>query len=105
MISRKLFTKSMHALIKQRDIDEECNKAFSVILPSDYVTYYDNFGLKDSMIDLILSNFAEGARDPLEYYIYELDFGDKYKEYFPIELITNECYSCLDKLYTYLITL
>ena len=76
---KTLFLQSMDALQKQRTRDNLCNEAFQTILPSDFVSGYDN-----SLLEMnIINTWKELLKDEsewIEYFIYELDFGKDYKK-------------------------
>ncbi|MFW6243413.1 MAG: hypothetical protein ACOC2W_04570 [bacterium] len=77
-INKRDFIDAMESIKQQFRHDEKCSKAFSVILPNDYISSYDNTSIVNGFIDLlkILMNDDESW---IDYYIYELDFGDRYK--------------------------
>lgn len=78
MISRKIFLECIKSIEKQFSIDRKCSEAFKVILPNDYTTTYDNSSIIDTFIKL-LKELTKDEDEWIDYYIYELDFGRKYK--------------------------
>jgi len=103
-ITKELFIEIMTALKDQSRIDEECSNAFQTILPSDFVTGYDNSRIRNKLIDLLEMAFDDHYKDStIQYFIYELDFGKKYtegcisKNDIPIDIST------IEKLYDYLV--
>lgn len=85
-INKKAFLEAMGSIKLQMEHDQNCSNAFSIILPNDHVTLYDNSYIIDGMIDLLkhLTNDYEiGDIDKyswIEYFIYELNFGEKYED-------------------------
>lgn len=79
--SRELFIESMNKIKKQYDHDKKCNDAFQVILPDDYVIGYANYILQNQLIKILkiaMNDNHDGGW--IDYYIWELDFGEKYYE-------------------------
>ena len=76
-IDKEYFTKIINNLQKQAEHDSKCSDAFSVILPNDYVSLYDNSILFDTIINMLKVYFNDKF-NWIEYYIYDLDYGKKY---------------------------
>lgn len=77
----ELFTESIEALEKQSLHDNKCAEAFKTILPHDFVSQYNNSYISEQLIKLLKVSLSDNHRDSwIEYYIYELDFGKKYKK-------------------------
>ena len=86
-MTEELFTETIQALQAQSKHDAECSEAFSLILPHDYVSGYDNSRLRDQLIKLL--QVAMNDTEPnglIEFFIYELDFGRKWQ---PSSLTVN----------------
>jgi len=106
--NKEMFLQVMEKLEKQFAVDEKCNKAFSVILPSTHCSFYDNTNLVNAFFEL-LEFVMEDDKTPnwdslIAYFVYDLKFGKEYKEGCvldknnkPIDISTAE------KLWEYLI--
>ena len=75
---KELFIGSINALKQQKEHDKECNNAFQTILPSDSISGYHNI-LEGELI-YIWEQLLKDKSDWISYYIYELDFGERYEE-------------------------
>lgn len=73
-MTEELFIETIEALEEQRRIDQKCHEAFTVILPNDYVSGYNNAAIFKQLIKLIDKD------DWVDYFVWELDFGRKYEE-------------------------
>lgn len=96
-ITKELFIESIKMIQKQCEIDSECCKAFKTLLPNDYTSGYDNSVLYKQIIKLLQVATKDDEQNSwIDYYIWELDFGKKYKDGHVIlnnvhyELITPE---------------
>ena len=79
--SRELFIETMDTLYKQYQHDNECSKAFRVILPNDHISNYDNHLLTNQLVKLMQIAMKDAHKDSwIEYYMWELDFGEKYSK-------------------------
>ena len=56
-ISKELFIETIKALEQQEKHDQECVKAFKVLLPNDYTTRYKN----DWVIDQLIKNLQQAG--------------------------------------------
>jgi hypothetical protein len=84
-INKKAFIEAIDSIEQQFEHDKNCSDAFSIILPNDHVTLYDNSHILSGFIDLLkrLTNDVNDEGNEyswIEYFIYELDFGKKYEE-------------------------
>jgi hypothetical protein len=80
MLDKTLFVDTINVMKKQREHDSKCSDAFKIILPSDFVTNYDNSLLFNQLTIILESQFNdEGLHSWIDYFIDELDFGQKYK--------------------------
>jgi len=80
-IEKKLFVETINILKEQLEHDNKCVEAFNTILPSDYVVGYDNGRLYDQLIKILQQLTDDQSENGLiEYFIWELDFGKKYKK-------------------------
>ena len=78
--SRELFVETINELEKQYNHDTKCSDAFRVILPNDFVSNYDNHFITNQLIKIIQIAMNDNHKHSwIEYYMYELDFGKKYK--------------------------
>jgi hypothetical protein len=80
-MTKELFVETIEALQKQYEHDAECSKAFKTILPNDYTSSYDNHWLTNQLVKLLQIAMNDENEDSwIEYYLWELDFGKKYKD-------------------------
>lgn len=80
-ISKELFTESLDKIKRQMDHDYKCSEAFKIILPNDYISNYDNSMVIDQLVKLLKIYTNDDHKDSwIEYFIYELNFGEKYTE-------------------------
>ena len=77
-MTKELFIETILQMERQHTYDIQCNKSFAVILPNDHISGYDNHLLQDQLIKL-LSVVIEDSLNWIEYFIYELDYGKKWK--------------------------
>lgn len=78
--SRELFIETIDALQKQTEHDRQCSAAFSVILPNDYISNYDNNILYKQLLKIIQIAMNDEYKDSwIKYYMWELDFGKDYR--------------------------
>lgn len=77
--SKELFIETMDEIKKQHIHDSKCSEAFKTILPDDYISGYNNIHLHNQLIKLLKLAMNDNHNDSwIEYYIYELDFGEKF---------------------------
>lgn len=76
--TKELFIETMDVLKKQQEFDNECTDAFQKILPADFVSGYDNQLLWNQLVKLMSLDLKDES-DWINYYIYDLDWGNKYK--------------------------
>lgn len=76
MISFEIFERFITLIKKQLEYDRKCTEAFSIILPSDYISGYNN-SIIDGTIKILEDMFNDKS-GWISYYIWELEFGDKY---------------------------
>lgn len=76
MLTKKEFTDAMNAIIAQNKADEEICRAITSFCNDScfYATKYATRGL----LDLLISNMKD-TNEWIEYWIYELDCGAKYR--------------------------
>ncbi|MBC7382805.1 MAG: hypothetical protein H7296_07385 [Bacteroidia bacterium] len=78
--SRELFVEMINEIEKQYEYDRKCSDAFKVILPNDYVSNYDNHWLQNQLLKVLQIAMNDNDKNSwIEYYLWELDFGKKYK--------------------------
>lgn len=81
VITKEMFVKIINSIKKQHELDNNCNVAFGTILPNDYVTGYDYELISNELMSLIKNAFNDNHKDSwIDYFIYDLEFGCKYKE-------------------------
>ena len=94
--SRELFVETVEAIESQYRHDENCAKAFKVLLPSDYTSGYDNHFINNQLIKIIQVALNDSNMDNsqswIEYFMFELDFGKKYE----VGMVTNTDKSPID---------
>jgi len=81
IFSKEYFVETMEEIKKQVRHDKNCHEAFKVILPDDYVTYYKNDFVVNQLLKIVKEAFNDNnSYSWIDYFIWDLDFGDKYKE-------------------------
>ena len=76
MLTKKEFTDAMTAIIEQNAEDDKISKALSSICP-DYCFYCTKHATK-GLLGLLVSTMQDKC-EWIEYWLYELDCGRKYK--------------------------
>ena len=80
-ITKKLFIETIEELKKQVLHDRKCGDAFEVILPHDFTTGYNNSWVVNQLVKLLKVAKDDNHRDSwIEYYMWELNFGEDYKD-------------------------
>ena len=79
-ITKELFIETINQIEKQHKHDSKCSEAFSVILPNDYISCYNNEHLREQLLKLLKLAMNDEQTEWIEYFIYELRFGKAYKE-------------------------
>ena len=81
LITKELFTEVMNALRKQQEIDAKCDAAICSVFPDATVAIYDHSKVSNSLVGLLQKAMNdEHVESWIEYYMYELDFGQKYRK-------------------------
>lgn len=81
VFTKELFIETMNEIKKQHAHDLKCSDAFEVILPSDFVTVYDNHWIHNQLVKILKVAFRDDHKDSwIEYYMWELDFGKEWKK-------------------------
>ncbi len=103
-ITKELFIETIEAIKNQCEHDSKCSEAFQVILPHDHISTYSNHWLQNQLVKLLQVGMNDEHKDSwIEYYLWELNFGAKYKP----GMVTEKDGSIIDlsdagKLYEYL---
>lgn len=80
-LTKELFTETIEQLKKQEAHDNKCSDAFKIILPSDYISSYNNDTIKQQLLRMLKVGMNDNHRDSwIDYFIYELEYGTKYKK-------------------------
>jgi len=96
--NRELFSEIMELIKKQIEIDRKCNDAFSILLPNDYVSGYDNNIVFKALMKLLETIYDDSETKWIDYFLWELDFGkendrlkvyDKNKKEIPLTTIDD----------------
>ena len=81
VFTKESFIENIEALKMQHDHDRKCSDAFSIILPNDYTSNYNNDALYNQLIEILKVAMNDDIEDSwIEYYVWELDFGRKFKK-------------------------
>jgi len=79
IFSKELFIETISEIEKQYRHDFKCSEALGVLLPNDYISGYDNHWLQNQLIKILKIAMNDNHKHSwIEYYIWELDFGEKY---------------------------
>lgn len=104
IIDKELFCKIIGKIKEQITRDEECSKAFGIILKNDFITGYDNYLIVDAILDILKLAFKDNHKySTIDYFVYELNFGKEYKEGCISDSYGNIDISTPENLYDYLI--
>lgn len=78
---KKLFIETMSALEKQYRHDMKCNKAFQTILLDASCCLYNNEAIENQLRSILKRAMNDDHKHSwIDYFMYELDFGKKYKK-------------------------
>lgn len=102
-MDKKLFIETITAIKEQLEHDRNCHDAFSIILPNDYVSGYDYSKVLNMLIKLLKIEFNDNS-EWIEYFIWDLEFGDKFEMGMVTENYGKDIIdlSSIDKLYDFL---
>lgn len=104
LLNKESFIEVMNDIEKQHNHDIKCAEAFSILLPNDYTSVYDNSLLYNSVLNLLDILFKQNKKESwLDYFINELEFGKNYKDGCIKEFGINIDLSDSGKLYDFLI--
>lgn len=78
-MNKKLFKECMLAIKNQMKYDDKCTKAFQTILPNDFISGYNNSILQEQLI-AVLKEYMHDFGDWVNYFIWDLEFGNKWHE-------------------------
>ena len=80
VFSKELFIETISEIEKQVRHDSKCSDAFQIILPSDWISSYDNYFLQNQLLKILQIAMNDNHKDSwIEYFMWELDFGNEYK--------------------------
>jgi hypothetical protein len=80
-VTKDLFIETIQEIHKQVEHDRKCADAFKVILPEDHISTYKNHWLQNQLIKCLqLAMNDNHGHSWIEYFMWELDFGMKWKE-------------------------
>ena len=106
-ITKKFFVKTMNIIEKQMKHDWEFSDKLSDIY-NCYVEPYDNYSMLGHLITILTETLEPHLNKcddtMIEYFIYELDFGKKYKEGCYSVDNENVDISTTEKLYDHLLS-
>ncbi len=78
--TKQLFIDTIYQIEYQYIHDKKCSDAFKTILPNDYISQYDNHRLQNQLIKILkIATNDNQEHSWIDYYIYELEFGNKWK--------------------------
>src|SRR5690554_3234019 len=81
IFTKDMFINAIHEIEKQCNHDNKCAEAFKVILPNDYTSNYDNHWLLNQLIEILKIAMNDNHEYSwIEYYLWGLDFGRKWKK-------------------------
>lgn len=78
-LTKEEFVRRINNIKEQFKHDSNCHKAFSTILKNDYISNYDYNLILTDYTD-ILEYIMDDKSQMITYFIYELEFGKKYKD-------------------------
>lgn len=81
IITYELFVDSIEAIRKQYDQDTQFGAAIEKAFPESSINPYKNHFLQNALVRLLQEAMNDSqAKSWLEYFMWELDFGRKYKD-------------------------
>ena len=81
IFTKELFIETINELKKQHKHDKKCSKAFSVILPDDHISFYDNHWVHNQLVKILKTAMNDSQKDGwIDYFLWELDFGNEWEE-------------------------
>lgn len=81
VFTKDLFIETINKIEAQYNHDRKCAGAFKVLLPNDHTSGYDNHWLQNQLIKILKIAMNDNHTDSwIEYYLWELDFGRKWKK-------------------------
>lgn len=81
VFTKDLFIEIINEIEKQYNHDRKCSDAFKVILPNDYTSNYANHWLQNQLLKILQIGMNDNHKYSwIEYYLWELDFGRKWKK-------------------------
>lgn len=81
VFTKDLFIETIHEIEKQYNHDRKCAEAFKIILPNDYTSHYANHWLQNQLLKILKIAMGDNHKDSwIDYYLWELDFGRKWKK-------------------------
>ena len=81
VFTKDLFIETIHEIEKQHNHDRKCTEAFKVLLHNDDANGYDNHWLQNQLIKILQIAMNDNHKNSwIEYYLWELDFGRKWKK-------------------------
>lgn len=78
-MTKEQFISSIEAIKEQYENDEKITKALNIIQPDSFNSFNGGIVLVNHLIQLLV-DLTNDKNSWIEYFIYELDFGEKYKE-------------------------
>lgn len=80
-ISKELFVEAIEAIKAQQFHDFKCCAAFAIVFPDAYTTLYNNGFIGDALLKMLKVGMCdEGENSWIEYFMWELEFGKRYRE-------------------------
>ena len=106
IMSKELFVETMDVIQKKFEYDYQCNKALGEIF-DDGGGFLKDYFVINHLISILnhifYPNFNRSVFSDIEYFIYDLNFGEKWTEKSITEKGVSIDISTSDKLYDYLI--
>lgn len=101
-MNKEIFIKILNDIKEQFDYDAKSHKAFSTILKNDYVSNYDYSLILKNLIFLLEKEMCD-ENGWIEYYIFDLECGEKYFDGCVKEFGNNITIKTPEDLYNFLI--
>ena len=74
-----MFAETINEIEKQHNHDSKCAEAFGIIFTDDFISGYDNPWLQNQLIKILQIAMKDNS-DWTGYYMWELDFGRKWRQ-------------------------
>lgn len=104
LFTKKLFISTIDALDKQYSLDEKNAAAIGEMFPGGFIGGYNNSAITNRLVEILHAEFSPypSGHCDIEYFMYELDFGRKWKRGMVTDKGRDIKLTTAEKLWNYL---